>query len=399
MKILVVNCGSSSLKYQLIDMENEKVLAKGNYERIGQGNSFITHKVDEEKYLIENPVENHKQAFEFVLEQLIHNDYGVIKSLDEINAIGHRVVHGSDIFDKSVLITEDVIEKIKSCRELSPIHTPPILNGIEACKQVIPGKPMVAVFDTAFHQTIPEERYIYPIPYKYYEKYKVRKYGFHGTSHRYVSKRVAELTNKPIEELKTVVCHLGQGASLCAVDGGKSVETSMGMTPVSGIMMCARAGDLDPSIVTFLLKKENLTIDEVENILNKESGVLGISGVSPDFRDIEKEAEEGNHNAILARKAYCYNVAQYIAKYGVSMNGINIIVFTAGIGENQKNIRKMICDNLEWLGVEIDLEKNNTRGEEIKISTPDSKIEVWIIPTNEELVIARDTKEIVENIK
>jgi len=399
MKILVVNCGSSSLKYQLIDMENEKVLAKGNYERIGQGNSFITHKVDEEKYLIENPVENHKQAFEFVLEQLIHNDYGVIKSLDEINAIGHRVVHGSDIFDKSVLITEDVIEKIKSCRELSPIHTPPILNGIEACKQVIPGKPMVAVFDTAFHQTIPEERYIYPIPYKYYEKYKVRKYGFHGTSHRYVSKRVAELTNKPIEELKTVVCHLGQGASLCAVDGGKSVETSMGMTPVSGIMMCARTGDLDPSIVTFLLKKENLTIDEVENILNKESGVLGISGVSPDFRDIEKEAEEGNHNAILARKAYCYNVAQYIAKYGVSMNGINIIVFTAGIGENQKNIRKMICDNLEWLGVEIDLEKNNTRGEEIKISTPDSKIEVWIIPTNEELVIARDTKEIVENIK
>ena len=398
MKILVINCGSSSLKYQLIDMDNEEVLAKGNYERIGQANSFVTHKVKEEKYVIENPVKNHKQAFEFMLEQLLHKDYGVIKSLDEINAVGHRVPHGTDIFDKSVLITDEVIKEIASCTELAPIHTPPILNGIEACKQVIPGKPMVAVFDTAFHQTIPEERYIYPVPYKYYEKYKMRKYGFHGTSHRYVSNRVAELIGKPIEELKTVVCHLGQGASLCAVDGGKSVETSMGMTPVSGIMMCARAGDLDPSIVTFLMKKEGLSEDEVENILNKESGVLGISGVSPDFRDIEKAADEGNQRAILARKAYCYNVAQYVAKYGVSMNGINTIVFTAGIGENQINIRKMICENLEWLGVKIDTEKNNTRGEEVKISTEDSKIEVWIVPTNEELVIARDTKAIVENL-
>ena len=398
MKILVINCGSSSLKYQLIDMENEEVLAKGNYERIGQGNSFVTHKVNGEKYVIENPVENHKQAFEFMLEQLLHKDYGVIKSLDEINAVGHRVPHGTDLFSKSVLITDEVIKEIASCTELAPIHTPPILNGIEACKQVIPGKPMVAVFDTAFHQTIPEERYIYPIPYKYYEKYKMRKYGFHGTSHRYVSQRVAELMGKPVEELKTVVCHLGQGASLAAVDGGKSVETSMGMTPVSGIMMCARAGDLDPSIVTFLMKKEGLTEDEVENILNKESGVLGISGVSPDFRDIEKAADEGNKRAILARKAYCYNVAQYIAKYGVSMNGINVIVFTAGIGENQINIRKMICENLEWLGVKIDEEKNNTRGEEIRISTDDSKIEVWVVPTNEELVIARDTKAIVESL-
>lgn len=398
MKILVINCGSSSLKYQLIDMENEEVLAKGNYERIGQGNSFVTHKVNGEKYVIENPVENHKQAFEFMLEQLLHKDYGVIRTLDEINAIGHRVPHGTDLFDKSVLITDEVIKEIASCTELAPIHTPPILNGIEACKQVIPGKPMVAVFDTAFHQTIPEERYIYPIPYKYYEKYKMRKYGFHGTSHRYVSQRVAELMGKPLEELKTVVCHLGQGASLAAVDGGKSVETSMGMTPVSGIMMCARAGDLDPSIVTFLMKKEGLTEDEVENILNKESGVLGISGVSPDFRDIEKAADEGNKRAILARKAYCYNVAGYIAKYGVSMNGINTIVFTAGIGENQINIRKMICEKLEWLGVKIDEEKNNTRGEEIKISTDDSKIEVWVVPTNEELVIARDTKAIVESL-
>jgi len=398
MKILVINCGSSSLKYQLINMENEEVLAKGNYERIGQGNSFLTHKVANEKYVLENPVENHQQALEFVLEQLLNKEYGVISSLDEVNAIGHRVPHGTDIFDKSVLITDEVIKEIASCTELAPIHTPPILNGIEACKQVIPGKPMVAVFDTAFHQTIPEERYIYPVPYKYYEKYKMRKYGFHGTSHRYVSNRVAELIGRPIEELKTVVCHLGQGASLCAVDGGKSADTSMGMTPVSGIMMCARAGDLDPSIVTFLMKKEGLTEDEVENILNKESGVLGISGVSPDFRDIEKAADEGNERAILARKAYCYNVAQYVAKYGVSMNGINTIVFTAGIGENQINIRKMICENLEWLGVKIDLTKNNTRGEEIKISTEDSKIEVWIVPTNEELVIARDTKAIVEKL-
>ena len=398
MKVLVINCGSSSLKYQLIDMENEEVLAKGNYERIGQGNSFVTHKVAGEKYVIENPVESHKEAFEFMLKQLLHEKYGVIKDVKEINAVGHRVPHGTDLFDKSVLITDEVIEEIASCEDLAPIHTPPILNGIKACKEIMPDKPMVAVFDTAFHQTIPEERYIYPIPYKYYEKYKMRKYGFHGTSHRYVSARVAELIGKKKEELKTVVCHLGQGASLCAVLNGKSVDTSMGFTPVAGIPMCARSGDLDPSIVTFLMKKEGFTPDEIEAILNKESGVLGISGVSPDFRDIEKEADEGNKRAILARKAYCYLVAQYIAKYGVAMNGIDVIAFTAGIGENQINIRKMICENLEWLGVKIDLEKNNARGEEIEISTKDSKIKVWVVPTNEELVIARDTKQIVENL-
>lgn len=398
MKVLVINCGSSSLKYQLINMENEEVLAKGNYERIGQGNSFVTHKVNGEKYVIENPVANHQEALEFMLKQLLHEEYGVISSLDEVNAIGHRVAHGTDIFDKSVLITNDVIEKIQSCTDLAPVHTPPILNGIKACQKVIPGKPMVAVFDTAFHQTIAKERYIYPVPYKYYEKYKMRKYGFHGTSHRYVSQRLAELMNRPLESLKTVVCHLGQGASLCAVDGGKSVDTSMGMTPVSGIIMCARAGDLDPSIVTFLMKKENLTADEIENILNKESGVLGISGVSPDFRDIEKEADEGNEKAILARKAYCYNVAQYIAKYAVAMNGIDSIIFTAGVGENQTNIRKSICEYLEWMGVELDLEANKVKSEEKEISSKDSKVKVWVIPTNEELVIARDTKAIVENL-
>ena len=398
MKILVINCGSSSLKYQLIDMENEQVLAKGNYERIGQGNSFVTHKVAGEKYVIEHPVSSHKEAFEIMLEQLQHNDYGVIKDLKEINAIGHRIPHGTDIFDKSVLITDEVITEIEKTTELAPIHNPPTINGIKACKEIMPGKPMVAVFDTAFHHTISKERYIYPVPYKYYEKYKMRKYGFHGTSHRYVSARVAELIGKKKEELKTVVCHLGQGASLCAVLNGKSVDTSMGFTPVAGIPMCARSGDLDPSIVTFLMRKEGLTPDEIDTILNKESGVLGISGVSPDFRDIEKAADEGNERAVLARKSYCYLVAQYIAKYGVSMNGIDVIAFTAGIGENQINIRKMICENLEWLGVKIDLEKNNSRGEEVEISTPDSKIKVWVVPTNEELVIARDTKQIVENL-
>ena len=398
MKILVINCGSSSLKYQLIDMENEQVLAKGNYERIGQKNSFVTHKVAGEKYLIEHPVSSHKEAFEIMLEQLQHKDYGVIKDLNEINAIGHRIPHGTDIFDKSVLITDEVIAEIEKTTELAPIHNPPTINGIKACKEIMPGKPMVAVFDTAFHHTISKERYIYPVPYKYYEKYKMRKYGFHGTSHRYVSARVAELVGKKKEELKTVVCHLGQGASLCAVLNGESVDTSMGFTPVAGIPMCARSGDLDPSIVTFLMRKEGLTPDEMDAILNKESGVLGISGVSPDFRDIEKEADEGNERAVLARKAYCYLVAQYIAKYGVSMQGIDVIAFTAGIGENQINIRKMICENLEWLGVKIDLEKNNCRGEEVEISTPDSKIKVWVVPTNEELVIARDTKQIVENL-
>ena len=398
MKVLVINCGSSSLKYQLIDMENEQVLAKGNYERIGQKNSFVTHKVAGEKYVIEHPVSSHKEAFEIMLEQLQHKDYGVIKDLNEINAIGHRIPHGTDIFDKSVLITDEVITEIEKTTELAPIHNPPTINGIKACKEIMPGKPMVAVFDTAFHHTISKERYIYPVPYKYYEKYKMRKYGFHGTSHRYVSARVAELIGKKKEELKTVVCHLGQGASLCAVLNGESVDTSMGFTPVAGIPMCARSGDLDPSIVTFLMRKEGLTPDEIDTILNKESGVLGVSGVSPDFRDIEKEADEGNERAVLARKAYCYLVAQYIAKYGVSMNGIDVIAFTAGIGENQINIRKMICENLEWLGVKIDLEKNNCRGEEVEISTPDSKIKVWIVPTNEELVIARDTKQIVENL-
>ena len=397
MKVLVLNCGSSSLKYQLIDMDTEEVMAKGTYERIGE-QSFVTHKVNGEKFRFDHPVKTHKEAIDFMTELLLDPKYNTIKSLAEIDGIGHRVAQGADKFSSSVIIDEDVIAKIDECAALAPVHNKAAITGIRAAMEAMPGKPNVAVFDTVFHQTIPEERYTYPIPYKYYEKYGIRKYGFHGTSHKYVSARIAELLGRPVEELKTVVCHLGQGASLCAVLNGKSVDTSMGFTPVAGIPMCARSGDLDPSIVTFLMKKEGLTPDEIEAILNKESGVLGISGVSPDFRDIEKEADEGNKRAILARKAYCYLVAQYIAKYGVAMNGIDVIAFTAGIGENQINIRKIICENLEWLGVKIDLEKNNTRGEEIEISTKDSKIKVWVVPTNEELVIARDTKQIVENL-
>ena len=398
MKILVLNCGSSSLKYQLINMENEEVMAKGLYERIGQPNSVVTHKVNGEKYVIEHPAPTHDEAVSVMIEQLTNSEYGVVKSLEEVNAVGHRIVHGGEKFSKSVIVTDEVSEGIRECADLAPVHNPGALMGIEACQKLMPGKPMVTVFDTAFHQTIPEERYLYPIPYHYYKNYKVRKYGFHGTSHSYVSKRVAEIENKPLEELKTIVCHLGQGASLCAVQGGKSVDTSMGLTPLGGIVMCARSGDLDPSIVTFLMKKENLSSDEMDKILNKESGVYGISGVSPDVRDIEKAASEGNERAKLSLKAYDLNIAQFIAKYAVSMGGVDNIVFTAGVGENQIDRRSGICKNLEFMGVKLDDSKNQVKGEEVEISTPDSKIKVWIIPTNEELVIARDTASLVSNM-
>lgn len=321
-------------------------MAKGNYERIGQNNSFLTHKVNGEKYVIENPVPTHDEAIKLVMEQLLHKDYGVIKSLDEIDGIGHRIVHGGEKFKKSVLVTDEVIKGIEECSDLAPVHNPGALMGIKACQRLMPDKKMVTVFDTAFHQTIPEERYLYPIPYHYYDAYKIRKYGFHGTSHSYVSKRVAEVMNKDIKDLKIIVCHIGQGASLCAVQNGMSVDTSMGLTPLGGIMMCARSGDLDPSIVTYLMKKENLSSDEMDKILNKESGVLGISGLTPDIRDIEKAASEGNKRAELALKAYDLNIAQYIAKYAVSMGGVDVIAFTAGVGENQTNRRREICKKL-----------------------------------------------------
>ena len=394
MKILVINCGSSSLKYQLIDMDGEKLIAKGTYERIGEA-SFLTHKINGQKYVLQHPAKTHKEALDFAIQQLLNKDYPAISSLDEIGAIGHRTVHGGEYFKESVIINDEVIKRIEECSSLAPVHNPCSLIGIRACQELMPGKPMVAVFDTAFHQTIPEERYIYPIPYKYYEKYKIRKYGFHGTSHYYVSHRIAEVLGKPIEDLKIVNCHLGQGASICAIQGGKSVETSMGLTPISGIPMCSRSGDLDPSIVTFLMKNENMTADDIDNMLNKDSGIWGICGVSKDVRDIEAAIDEGNEKAKLALEHYKYKSAEFIAKYAVAMQGIDVITFTAGVGENQVRVRKGICEYLKFIGVKIDDERNKVKSEEALISTDDSSIPVWVIPTNEELVIARDTLRLV----
>lgn len=396
MKILVLNCGSSSLKYQLINMENEEVLASGKYERIGEDEAFITHKVNGQKIEIKHPAKTHEEAVDFTLKQLINPEYKVIDSLDEISAIGHRLVHGGEKINKSVVITNEVVEVLKECIDLAPLHNPAGIIGIEACKKVMPGKPMVGVFDTAFHQTMPKERYIYPIPYEYYKKYGIRKYGFHGTSHMYVSQRLAEIVKKDIKDLKIVTCHLGQGSSICAVEGGKSVDTSMGLTPLAGIPMVTRSGDMDPSVVTFLMKKEGWTAEEAENVLNKKSGVQGISGLAPDFREIEAASYGENERAAIAIEKFKYEIASYIAKYAVAMNGIDYIVFTGGVGENQINIRKGICEKLEFMGVKIDVEANNVRGEEKEISAPDSKIKVYLVPTNEELMIAKETARLVK---
>ena len=395
MKILVLNCGSSSLKYQLINMETEEVLASGKYERIGEEEAFITHKVNGKKIEIKHPAKNHEEAVDFTLKQLINPEYKVIDSLDEINAIGHRLVHGGEKINQSVVITDEVIEIVKENIDLAPLHNPAGIIGIEACRKVMPGKPMVGVFDTAFHQTMPKERYIYPIPYEYYEKYHIRKYGFHGTSHMYVSQRLAEIVKKDIKDLKIVTCHLGQGSSLCAVQGGKSVDTSMGLTPLAGIPMVTRSGDLDPSVVTYLMKKENMSADEVENVLNKKSGVQGISGLAPDFREIEAASNNNDERAKIAIDKFIYEVAAYIAKYAVAMNAVDYIIFTGGVGENQLNIRKGICQKLEFMGVKVDVEANNMRGEEKEISAPDSKVKVYVVPTNEELMIARETKRLI----
>lgn len=393
MKILVLNSGSSSLKYQLIEMETETVLAKGNFERIGQSNSFLTHKVGDDKHKFERPVSNHEKAIKFVLARLLSKQYGVINSVDEIDAIGHRVVHGGEKYTDPVVITPEVLEGLKSIIDLAPLHNPAAISGMEACINLMPGKLNVAVFDTGFHKTIPEESYIYPIPYKYYEKYKIRRYGFHGISHEYVSKRAAELMNKSIEELKIINCHLGQGASICAIKNGKSIDTSMGFTPLGGIPMGTRSGDMDPSVVTYIAKYRNHTPDEMDEILNKKSGVYGISEVSVDFRDIEAEAADGDKNSLIALERFAYDVAQYIAKYMVSMGGVDVITFTAGIGEKDAKERRKICKYLSFLGVELDEERNNTYVNcEGKISSDKSKIEIFVIPTNEELLIARDVK-------
>lgn len=400
MKILVLNSGSSSLKYQVIDMETEKMLAKGYFERIGQSNSFLTHKVDGVKHKFEHEARNHEQAISFVLSRLTNNHYGVMESLEELGAIGHRVVHGGEKFTSSVLITEEVIKEIKQCSELAPLHNPPAILGIEACQKIVPHMKMVAVFDTAFHQTIAKERYIYPIPYEYYKKYGIRKYGFHGTSHQYVSLRVAELMKKSVEELRIVNCHLGQGASICAIQNGKSVETSMGFTPLGGIPMGTRSGDLDPSIVTYIMKKEKMSSEEMEYVLNKLSGAYGVSGVSVDFRDIEAEATSGGHHAQLALDVFHYLIACYITRCVVAMNGIDVLTFTAGVGEKGQDSREAICRYLEFLGVQLDLEQNQAlKGIEGKISNENSKVEVYVIPTNEELMIARETLSVIQTNK
>ena len=395
MKVLVLNCGSSSLKYQLIDMETENVMAKGYLEKIGLEDSFLTHTVNGEKHKIEEKIENHEKGIKLVIDQLLHKDYGVITDLKEIDAVGHRVVHGGEKFSASVVITDEVIEAIKDCIPLAPLHNPAGITGIEACKKALPGVPMVGVFDTAFHQTMPEKAYMYAIPYEYYEKYGIRKYGFHGTSHRFVAKRVAEVMGRTEEGLRIVACHLGQGASLCAVKDGKSIDTTMGLTPLAGVPMGTRSGDIDPSIVTFLMKKESLSTDEMDTILNKKSGKLGLAGVSSDDRDIENAEREGNERAKLALDNFNYQVAGNIGKLAAQMAGVDVITFAGGIGENGIEARKAICEYLEFMGVKIDDNKNNCRGKEVEISTIDSKVKVYVIPTNEELMIARDTKELV----
>ena len=395
MKVLVINCGSSSLKYQLIDSQTEEVLAKGLCERIGIDGSLTYQPAGGEKVKSDKAMPTHTEAIQFVIDALTDAETGVVKSLDEIGAVGHRVVHGGEKFASSVVITDEVKAAIEECNDLAPLHNPANLIGIEACESLMPSTPQVVVFDTAFHQTMPEKAYMYGLPYEYYEKYKVRRYGFHGTSHSFVSKRVAEIVGKPYNATKTIVCHLGNGASISAVLNGESVDTSMGLTPLEGLVMGTRSGDIDPAIMEFVAKKENLDIAGIMNVLNKKSGVEGISGVSSDFRDLEEAADNGNARAALAIDVFAYRVAKYVGAYTAAMNGVDNIVFTAGIGENAGLVRTKVCSYLGYLGITIDEEANGKRGEEIVISTPDSKVKVLVVPTNEELAIARETVALV----
>lgn len=398
MNILVINCGSSSLKFQLIDSETEKCIAKGLCERIGIEGSRITYTPDGgEKEQTVTPMPNHTEAIRLVLEALTNEKTGVVKSLDEIGAVGHRIVHGGEKFAASTIITDDVMKAIEECNDLAPLHNPANLIGINACKKLMPTTPMVAVFDTAFHQTMPEEAYMYGLPYEYYEKYKIRRYGFHGTSHSYVSKKAAEVLGKKYEDLKIIVCHLGNGASVSAVKNGKCVDTSMGLTPLEGLIMGTRSGDIDPAIMEFIAHKEGKNIDEIMTVLNKKSGVYGLSNnLSSDFRDLEDGYNRGDEHCIRTMNTYCYRVAKYIGSYVAAMNGVDVICFTAGIGENAPLVRSLVCEHLGFLGVSIDEDANHKRGEEIAISTPDSKTTVMVIPTNEELAIARETVSLVK---
>lgn len=396
MKILVINCGSSSLKYQLIDMETEELMAKGLVERIGIEGSRIKHEtIGKEKKTIETPMQDHKRALELVMESLTNEEYGAIKSLDEIDAVGHRVVHGGEDFAKSVVIDEKVLKGIEDNVEIAPLHNPPNIMGIKACQRLLPNVKQVAVFDTAFHQTMPAESYIYALPYEYYEKYKIRRFGFHGTSHKYITNRAAEMLGKDVNEVNLITCHLGNGSSICAVKNGKSIDTSMGFTPLEGLAMGTRCGDLDPAILPFIMEKENLSTDEINTLINKKSGVLGISGVSSDFRDIEAARDEGNKRAKLALDIFEKRVRGYIGSYMTELDHVDAIVFTAGVGENSIEMRESIVNGLKSLGIKIDPERNNVRGEDKLISADDSSIKIFVIPTNEELMIARDTKELV----
>ena len=392
MKVLVINCGSSSLKYQVLDMTDESVLAKGLVERIGMDGSVINHtKEGQDKVVNEVPMKDHKDAIAQVLAAIQNPEYGVISDMAEIGAVGHRVVHAGEMYAESVLIDDTVIKALEECVELAPLHNPPNLLGIAACRELMPETPMVAVFDTAFHQTMPPESYIYAIPYEFYEKYKIRRYGFHGTSHKYVAERAAAMLGKGLSDLKLITCHLGNGASVTAIKNGKVVDTSMGFTPLEGLVMGTRSGDIDPAIVTYIREKENLAPGEANNILNKKSGVLGVSGVSSDFRDIEAAVEEGNERAELALRMFAHRVKHYIGAYIAEMNGVDAIIFTAGVGENDISMREIICSDLENLGIKLDPIKNKVRGQETVINSDESKVALLLIPTNEELMIARDT--------
>lgn len=395
MKILIVNAGSSSLKYQLVDMENEKTMAKGLVERIGIPGSKLKQTVGDDKYNVETPMNDHIEACKQMLSALMDDKHGVLKNMDDIGAVGHRVVHGGEHFTKSVLIDDDCMKAIEENSPFAPLHNPANLMGIRATKMVMPNTPMVAVFDTSFHQTMPRKGFLYGLPMDYYKRLKVRRYGFHGTSHRFVSQQAAEFLGKKPEELKIITCHLGNGSSICAVENGKSVDTSMGMTPLEGVLMGTRSGNVDPASLQFIMKQENLNIDEMMDILNKKSGLLGVSGVSSDMRDVEGAAAEGNEDAKAALDVLFTGIKKYIGAYAAVMGGVDVVVFTAGIGENSPETREAICKDMEFLGMKLDLEKNSKRGGAREISTANSKVKILVVPTDEEMVIARDTMEIV----
>ncbi len=397
MKILVINCGSSSLKYQLFNMDNGDVLAKGLCERIGIEGSNLQHTAaGKDKKVFEQPLANHSEAIQLVLDTLVSKEYGVIESVKEISGVGHRVLHGSKYFSESCVVTPEIMETMKKCIGLGPLHMPPNLMGIEVCEKLMPGTPNIAVFDTAFHQTMPPKAYMYALPYEYYEKYDVRKYGFHGTSHKYVTQRAIAMLGGKAEGTKIITCHLGNGSSIAAVKDGKVVDTTMGLTPLAGFEMGTRCGDIDPAIVPFLMKNENLTPDEIDNIMNKKSGILGVTGRSSDFRDVEEGANAGDERCKLALDMFRYQIAKFIGSYYVALGGCDAIVFTAGIGENNSGHRAAICDYLKCFGLEIDPEKNSQRGKELDFATESSKIRALLIPTNEELMIALDTKELLD---